>query len=99
MVIFLPLRRKRELYDLEWNVDIAKATVVGAPFGGPMGNVHLAFVVRPVNTLITAISRDEKQILLITGNQGIKPQTQIFTSSGSLISSFVVNYLNLAVYA
>lgn len=32
--------RKREIYTLEWqNVDLAKFKVVGAPFGGPVGNL------------------------------------------------------------
>ncbi|KAL6073866.1 Vacuolar protein sorting-associated protein 16 [Balamuthia mandrillaris] len=28
--------RKREVYDMKWDVDLSKVSVVGAPFGGPL---------------------------------------------------------------
>ncbi|EJU02203.1 vacuolar protein sorting-associated protein 16 [Dacryopinax primogenitus] len=64
--------RKQELYSMQWKVqDLSDFKVVGARYGGPL-----------------AIIRDEHKVIALGGAQRFtKPQIQVYSSSGGLIST------------
>ncbi|KZO95381.1 vacuolar protein sorting-associated protein 16 [Calocera viscosa TUFC12733] len=64
--------RKQELYSMQWKVqDLSDYKVVGARYGGPL-----------------AIVRDEHKVVALGGTQRYtKPQIQLYSSSGGLIST------------
>lgn len=84
--------RKTEVYEMLWrDVQLDKQIVCGAPFGGPIGEPACRFCERVahVRAWHSAMVRDDRKVLLI-GAEADRPKMRIYTSAGSLISSFPV---------
>jgi len=77
------------------NVDLDRLMAVGAPFGGPIGRFRNSVLCTA--KIFVATTRNEKKILSVN-SVDLRPAIQIFTSSGEVLSSFVVCAQQLIQY-
>jgi hypothetical protein len=69
----------------EQKLDLSEYMIAGAKFGGPIGEFRLYNI-----DYKKALTRDPRKALRITSHRDQKPYVFIYSSSGGLISKFLV---------
>jgi hypothetical protein len=68
--------RKKEIYKLDWDVDLSTQILVGGPFAGP-------FAVTRDDKKLIAVGKES--------GASLKPTIHIYTAAGKLLRSFNVS--------
>lgn len=90
--------RKEEVYQMSWRIpDLSDYLVAAAKNGGPIGACLPGFtprrleVVQRFSSLLAALIRDERKVMLLGKHSTGKPKIHVHTSSGLPITSFTVS--------